>query len=490
MNKKLIKLNTFDDNCVFNAQFNDELIIEPFSEIAFQSCSIKRNNARLKVDAFNQDIQFQISSTAGLKTITLDHDTYSKIHNDHLLKQLRDKGNSQLSVVNPKELGTELTFEINGDGKFEYNAIHQQYVNLGSVNTANVELRGLQQNSKIVSKPAGDPATGLLKDNYLFSKVPFIGGCGVIRCQIRNFVNAGINGMGCALTTRIDKLTDGTITFEDCDFAVSTNNTTNGNYQIRHPSMTGAGDFTQSAEACNFVGANNANNDIFGIQLDQGIMKIVIHHNGSDVVLSNDIHDYDKIYYGVFFTLGERNNARITKCFFNPTPTFTAQNQSFDTEEETYTAPAPPTSRGRRTNFKFNFPDDNTASYFGFNRRDNSSEIVRNNFQLIANNIFSNTFDADNYLVELLNIPLESYDSFINGRFNLLGVIPVSERVIDNDSGLIQYEPFTPYYISINNKFPISLRNIDARILSADHNQIVVDGMSSLNILIRSPNKE
>ena len=489
MNTKLIKLNTFDDNCIFNTQFNDEILIEPFSEIAFQSCSIKRNNARLKVDAFNQDIQFQISNTAGLKTITLDHDTYSKIHVEHLLKQLREKGNSKLSVSNPKELGTELTFQINGDGKFEFNALHQKYVNLGSVNTTNVVLKGLEQNSKIVSKPTGDPATGDLKDNYLFSKVPFINGCGVLRTQIRNFINAGTNGMGCALTTRIDKLTDGTISFSDCEYAISTNNTTNGNYQIRHPTMSGAGDFELSSEACNFVGTNNANNDILGIQLTDGLIKLVVHHNGSDVVLSSDNHDFTKTYYGVVFCLGERNNCRLTKCFFNPTPTF-VQTLTFDTTEEIYTSPAPPNTRGRATNYKLNFPDDNTANYFGFNRRDNNSDGAVQTFELVANNIFSNNFDSDNYLIEMLNVPLQSYDSFINSRFNLLGVIPVSERVIDNDTGLIQYEPNTPYFISINNKYPLSLRNINARVLTADHNQLVVDGLSSLNILIRNRREE
>ena len=62
----------------------------------------------------------------------------------------------------------------------------------------------------------------------------------------------------------------------------------------------------------------------------------------------------------------------------------------------------------------------------------------------------------------MLNISLDSYDSFGGGRKNILGVIPISEQVINNRTGVLQYEPNTLYYVSIKNKFKLSLRNIKA----------------------------
>jgi hypothetical protein len=493
----LIKLNSFDNKGVFDVNFNDEIIIPPKSSIAFQSCSIKRNNARLVVDAFNQDFQFQVSNTAGLKTFSVSHDTYSKLTRNHLFTQMTENSNKQLSVSNPKELGTEIKFFVDDDGKFKFQPAHRSYGNASKTSQGDyIIYNGLEASNTTggeLKKTVGSADSGLLKDNYVYSKLKFVNGCGVARCRIKEFVNRGDladpAGMGVGLTTAIDKLTSGTITFEDLDFAISTPADVGGTYDIRHPTQNHIPTFKPTAENIGYTGVNNNRNDVFGIQLTEGQIKIVVHKDGgTDSILSTDTHDFNKVYYVVYFCLAPATNNKLKDCRFNIDPFADLTDHIENLEDEPELGrPAPPRTTGRRTTYKFNFPNESTAEFFGFENPFHTSEGAVEQFQLVANNIFSNTMEADNYLVQLLNLPLNSYDSFISGRMNLLAVIPVSEKIIDDNTGLIQYEPNTPYYISINNINPLSLRNIRLRILTADHQQIITDGLNSVNVLIKTP---
>ena len=92
--------------------------------------------------------------------------------------------------------------------------------------------------------------------------------------------------------------------------------------------------------------------------------------------------------------------------------------------------------------------------------------------------------NADNYLVELLNMQVNSYDSFVKGRKNLLQIIPVNEVIIDENTGLIQYEPHEKLFLDMNNDFDLSLRNIKARITNEDYQALDITGMANLNIVI------
>ncbi len=85
-----------------------------------------------------------------------------------------------------------------------------------------------------------------------------------------------------------------------------------------------------------------------------------------------------------------------------------------------------------------------------------------------ANRNLKNVVVSDSYLIELLNLPLDSYDSLTNGRKNILASIPISERILTN-TGIIQYEPNTLFFIDLKNDFPLTLRNIRARIVTDDN---------------------
>ena len=112
---------------------------------------------------------------------------------------------------------------------------------------------------------------------------------------------------------------------------------------------------------------------------------------------------------------------------------------------------------------------------------------------------------SDNYLVESMTLPLDSYDASrvhytdvggnvynnpatdkLGRRKNILMTIPVN----DNTSGLVEYESNTPIFIDINNPVEINAKNLNFRILNKDFDPIKQSGEEAImTILIKKPNE-
>ena len=89
-------------------------------------------------------------------------------------------------------------------------------------------------------------------------------------------------------------------------------------------------------------------------------------------------------------------------------------------------------------------------------------------------------------LVQLINLQVESYDSFNdqitfgNGqRTNILGVIPSKDS-----AGKVVYEPNERFFLDIDNKEPILLRNLHIRVLREDYSDININGLATIVVLI------
>ena len=105
-----------------------------------------------------------------------------------------------------------------------------------------------------------------------------------------------------------------------------------------------------------------------------------------------------------------------------------------------------------------------------------------------ADNLFE-IVNSDSYVVEVLNLPLQSYDGSVGipysdqnrgKRRNILGVIP-----INNNNGIVEYNANEALYIDINNAEPINITNMHIRILSKDLNPIETVGSSVITILLK-----
>ena len=489
--KKLIRLHTFDNAAIFDCQFQDEILIEEDSEIAMQSISLKRDNTDVIVDTSNDTIKFQIQNTTGAgnggeKEIIIDHGTYSKTHTTDLLKQLNEKGNSKLSVKAAIEFGSELLFSLNTDDKLQYETKRLPFANVTAGGDCTLINMDTTVNNQRLHQTT-EARTGRLADSYAFGDKPFTNGCGVIRSRIRKFLpspDAGHSGIGIGLTTQIEKLKDNTIVFNDLDYCLRLAIDASRPYVFQTPTLG----FRNSAiTPLRYEVATASTNDYMEIQLSEGNIKLIVHQNGDiENLIASHPHDFTKKYYPVFYCLGKQeiNETVTNRINFSPFATAAFETVDFVDEDVIADLGSVPSNRGNPITLKsLIFPAESIANYLGFVNVAFNSTI--GDFILIAVSTFQNVVHSDNYIIEMLNISLDSYDSFGGGRKNILGVIPISEQVINNRTGVLQYEPNTLYYVSIKNKFKLSLRNIKLRVLTTDLAPITTIGLSSVNVLIR-----
>tara|TARA_R110000772_G_scaffold167111_1_gene278717 strand:+ start:986 stop:2734 length:1749 start_codon:yes stop_codon:yes gene_type:complete len=109
-------------------------------------------------------------------------------------------------------------------------------------------------------------------------------------------------------------------------------------------------------------------------------------------------------------------------------------------------------------------------------------------FVIEADNIFD-LINSDSYLVEVLNLPLESYDSSIDvknsnvkrgKRRNILDVIP-----INNNTGIVEFSANESLFIDLNNAQPINLTNLHIRVLDKSLAPVETVGTSVITILLK-----
>ena len=108
-----------------------------------------------------------------------------------------------------------------------------------------------------------------------------------------------------------------------------------------------------------------------------------------------------------------------------------------------------------------------------------------------------NLYDSDNFLVESVSIPLDSYDASqvtypsssvafnVNmankgRRKNILMTIPEN----DNEDGTVEFETNTPIFIDINNAETINVKNMDFRILRQDFSPILQSSETAIMTIL------
>jgi hypothetical protein len=107
--------------------------------------------------------------------------------------------------------------------------------------------------------------------------------------------------------------------------------------------------------------------------------------------------------------------------------------------------------------------------------------VVNKNVNYLAESIFDLVDISDSFVIEMLSMELNSYDSQTEGRRSILAVVPKSEE--DTEGSIVYQVPY-PTFIDINNNSQISLRNIRCRILKSDLTKVVVSGFSIITLLL------
>jgi hypothetical protein len=517
---KLIRLVTDDNKAFFETKFNEEIVINPNSKIALSNASFENLLNEIIIDSDNDEIKFQIITGNNERSVSLSHNTYTGSISDtnNLLKNIQRKMNEALQFVDG-EVGVSFRVTDNNinhptKGKIAFHARRMDY----QFHEIDYEFFG----NASFSGALGEDRRALFQDegnafsddsNKFLSIEHFSLGCAVARCKIRSLVDnsSADNGFRMWLTTKkVDELEDlDTIPIADTKIYLQVapvdGGANSGTFRYKtskngaalvdsnknvlsHAIEPGGDPSTEDDHA-------DVDNDIVEIAQYGGKLRIIVYRDGEAAAEELANFDYDQVedgrlYFGMSFQ-GDIANTSIESLkvsidpFSAPVTNKLKATIQKDLMVGTGLPPAPPEPEVYDLEFRVNLPNRELREFLGFTEEEKS---VRFDYSatILGDNLFLASVFNDSYIFELLNIDLESYDSLSNGKRNILKVIPAASS---SNSNVVNYEASNQDFINIRNKFPLSLRNIKARILANDLTNIDVRGFSVVTLLLKDENE-
>jgi len=481
---KLIRLTTENTDGIFDVDFNDQIIIPANSKIALQSCSVQADGGKITINADNNEITYTLGSNSfDGGTIRLASETYFRNQVDSLFLDIKDKFNEDtawtFAKANRRQLGVEWDVFTNNDNKvvIEYKrGDNKEHTDTWRYEDTLVKRTdpGVWTKEPLLAKSADNDSVAYQK--YFLSR-----GNGFFRTQINNLITSGgtllENGFIIGLSSKdlasapLDEFTN-----DDINYGIHAvyNGATLEYYTIED------GIFTLSSETGTFNGSGDPTNDYIELMINGGNINFNVYHyfDGGNPTFLADPSLYElnqKLYPFLIFrgsaTEASCNNVRLTASPYDQVPTGIHANLSLN--------PPDPVSNAD-SNF-LQFQSITLANYLGYNNNTipRSGVISASTYSYVADRKFTGKINADNFLIDMMNISLDSYDGFVNQRKNILAVVPQSDS---ND--LIIYEPNTQNFIDLNNKTELNLRNIKCRFLNTDYTPFNLIGLASITILV------
>jgi len=536
---KLLRLhsNTTDGN--FSTTFREDIVIQPKAEIALSNCSFTSEDQKFTINSTNNIIQFQLTATEGLLQIelpfqTVDNDnleeffqTITKLMNDELLFSGKRIGGQFRVAIGDKDFNR---VEDEGVVNFVYqralfydglnfddadNGTNKSIEILHFVNALKIDDPNFDNNYIRRFNSTGND-TIHLNQNFISSRVPLCSGAGTFRFGLDTLIynNDGLNegfetdnnGVALCLLNKNPA--------QDPNFDIS--NVVLGIYAGRagspYRTIVNGVETSHAGFNVNIPIPNNTDNDVLEIRRSEGkyFLKVsrkngATHNFGTHTIFT----DNTELYPVVIFK-GEGTNAKIMNLRLTVDPyrikfyeirdiNYVIQayqgNDIFRNEEgdlpETYTLNQLPNTGTNpitynpatfrlNTSFKLIFGSVGLSEYLGFEGIRifdfNGSCAIFKGFEP-----FWTIRLLNNYVVELLNIEIESFDSLHEGRRNLLKVIPVPN--VNNST--VNYEASNLVFLNVRNAFPKTLRNIKARILDDNLQPVNTTENSVITILIK-----
>ncbi len=537
---KLLRLFSTNNDGSFFTDFNEDITINENSKIALSQLSFTSNEDDFIINGRNDEMTIQLKNVGGTKTIQIPHQTVTTTNYTTFFQQITDLFNDSLTFTG-KQIGGQfyiglgdkeshpvskegfvniiyqrscLTDGENYDGMTAYDKLAIQEFQNVDRNITDLDFITYQNNNVASSAEINE-------SNILFN-APICQGGSVFRLQVEKLVTDG-GGSGAGFPTSTEGFVMGLSTR-----AFDTNNGAGGlvladiklgvycdrvgtNYSIIKDGVVS----TPAGAVSPNVIDGQSDNDVIEIRKSNGNWRIAIFQSGGaggkTDLLVNHQHDHETMrtmYPFIAFKAGKTftrvGEVRIT---FDPylydiynTPFGRAYqigqyvgqdplNTGLFEKLETHTVnpvPVRPTGDALRralTEMSVNFKGQSLSEYFGFGGQQFHGNFFRSLFVLNGFNNFSPLQLGTNYLVELQNIDIESFDSNLKGHRNIIKCVPVV-NVSPIDSLIINYETSNLIFLDIRNRNKRTLRNIKARILDNFGNPVKTIGYSSMTLLL------
>ena len=535
---KLLRLTTDKSNANFDIQFNEDLIIKPKSQIALKNLTMTMDEDVLKIDNTNSKFIFSTDlnplDSSGDRSFSIPYADYNLYHSNNTDKKLlnfndfietmSESANAKLKCDNnDNDFNTEIIFSINKFNLFQmesFKSILFDFVPSLADTTANIDID--TSNVGRIEVSQNDTSTITQKHKVVFND-RFIKGAGVFRCKIADFANNSSgnrdNGFEIGLTdSKPNSIINNTnMKNSERTFMIRFNRVGEVYTFLETRAEGDETDETDSSiTATRATNATLTTNDIIELKLEQGeIVGNVYTHDGAnytkhqifrntlygdispDAERVNDLLPFYTIHpYIVMY--GDSDDVAICDIQHSLRESdMTNYQQRINPDSTlpkiTYLAGANPVKLNpyARQSY-FSIQSTATAKYLGFN-----SKVILGsdaeydgigafpNSIVVANNVFKPAIYSRNFIIEMQNIPLSSYDSLYNGRKSILSTVVDGNDISINGQDVISYEPSEITYIDIDNMNSLNLRNIKFKILDKNLNEIKIQGLAVVTVLIQ-----
>jgi hypothetical protein len=507
---KLIRLQSDNNQGKVYNTFHEDITIEKNSTIALQNISFSLADQNIEIDNKNDVIVY---TENGVSTnIELEYETYSKMTQKDLLQDIQDAFNTNIIMTNTN-VGKQ--YKCYEDG------------------SVIIESRTAQTNKNVfpdfVADGKGDTFGGIVVDedeDSITNTNPIL--------DFETNLAASYSEMGknCSyFRTTITKLLPNTNPFSSSGFIIGlsyfnplndwpTNPigdfnipiTDRGSYIRVHDPTTptvsyrtvksGPGedgkfenisvhalrmDGDHALEYGNTIEIRVNNNYVTGYlyNSDDLIPKQIFAIELAELVMDEENENYrelDLFPYIIMYGTNDILELKHTRVYMDP-----YENDLSDYKYEFIPLPSPMMPpfgiTDQPKNMSIKFKSSELAKQLGFN-----DEVVKmpNNqldFYVKATNKYKLSIKNPYFLVVARNIHITSYDAVQGGRFNILACIPFE---LDNDVDNVNWESQQLLKLDIKNETPRSLRDIQIDIFNADLSRPVLDGMTSLVLIIES----
>ena len=480
---KLIRLTTRNTDGTFECNFKTDINIKENSKVALKSASFSTKLDLFIIDSSNDNLRWDWTgsndATTFVVNVSLNHGSYNEDNIQDFLDDIQLKLNNGLDIsgtnYDKKMVGLQWKVHTH-KGVLDIGYLYSPYsFNATQATLTNIDKSAVNDTlTKTTAQSINDTAR-------VFWNKPLIKGAGVYQISIATMTNTATadTGFFFGITrTALNLLdpTDITTLHKDTYIYVDGLEGGGGGFPISFGNLDANGANPQLTPTA-FTHTGLA--DTLEIRRENGKITMGIHRTGGGFtyqeLFSMNV-DSTTNFYPYIIMRSDNTKLSLAQGRTQLDPYLVRSNTERDSINTLGAVPiASPTQEGTNV-----ITIDNTLEeILGFELLDLVSIGENGNFK--ATNLFNFTLFNDTYLIILDNLRLESYDSLDGIERSILGTINVSDN---NPNRIVQYESNTLDYIEIKNKKEMSLRNIKGRILTSDLGSVLLNGLTSIVILI------
>lgn len=468
---KMIRMTTQDPNGFYNNEFHSDIIIEPNSRIALHSMTAEINTESITISAgVNDNIQFKmIAGDTNFRSLHITPGTYNSSNYTTLFSDITTKMN-RLMLYNDNEIGRQWRAGVNVNKKVVFENVLGEYIRPpisteSNNKVASVKSETVRSTNTYISRRLTGQGTVGNPDSFIYIKAPQCKGSAQLRAKIINITNNNTENLILGYSTTPPDTTTTSIDLSSIKYGIKCNSSTNTySYYIN-------GVLTPSTRV-------QQTNDIISIDTHQNSIFLNVYKNDGAVIenifQASSYNHTDNLFPVIVF-LGD-NTKGISNIQFSSDPFYQVLNEIVEPIEIIGTVPI---STSNQTIKTLQFMDTDLASFFGYKQTFYQSPRGTS-YPFIAENFFQPADFSDSFVLELMNLNVDSYDGLTKERRNFLHCI-VQADIIRNR--LTYTAPFL-LWLDIKNSNKIALRNIKMRLLKEDLSQVNLMGISQVTIVI------